>query len=397
MKCEATQELVVGGFTDPRGRRVGLGALLVGYFDGRRLRVRRQGRHRLRYGAAAVDCASGWIRSASTVRRSRRAPACHAAGAHWVRPEVVVQVAFTEWTVHGKLRHPRLLGLRIDKSARAGDEGAARDHASREGAVSRRWHHQGRAGRVLRTRRAGDGAAPAPPAITMERFPNGIGEKGFIQKDVSKGFPSWLKRFEAPKKGGTVHYPLANDRRSLQWLANQNAVTLHVWPSRAPRIDRPDLCVFDLDPVARRARSAARRDAAAARRARGARSRELGEDVGIEGLSRRGAACRRAPRSTTRPRSRIASRASWSSAARATLTQAFSKAERDGRIYIDTGRNRAGATFAAAYTVRARSRARRSPHRARGTRSKTGRSIRRASPCAPWPSASPRSATSGRT
>ena len=84
--------------------------------------------------------------------------------------------------------------------------------------------------------------------ITMERFPNGIGEKGFIQKDVSKGFPSWLKRFEAPKKGGTVHYPLANDRRSLQWLANQNAITLHVWPSRTPRIDRPDLCVFDLDP-----------------------------------------------------------------------------------------------------------------------------------------------------
>ena len=78
--------------------------------------------------------------------------------------------------------------------------------------------------------------------ITMERFPAGIDAKGFIQKDVSKGFPAWLKRVEAPKKGGVVHYPLAGDRRSLQWLANQNAVTLHVWPSRTPRLDRPDIC-----------------------------------------------------------------------------------------------------------------------------------------------------------
>ena len=84
--------------------------------------------------------------------------------------------------------------------------------------------------------------------ITMERFPAGIGAKGFLQKDVVKGFPAWLKRVEAPKKDGTVHYALANDRRSLQWLANQNTITMHVWPSRAPRLDRPDICVFDLDP-----------------------------------------------------------------------------------------------------------------------------------------------------
>ena len=85
--------------------------------------------------------------------------------------------------------------------------------------------------------------------ITMERFPGGIGGKGFLQKNVVKGYPPWLKRVEAAKKGGTVHYPLAGDRRSLQWLANQNAITLHVWASRAPRLDRPDLCIFDLDPA----------------------------------------------------------------------------------------------------------------------------------------------------
>ena len=117
MKCEATQELVVGGFTDPQGSRVGLGALLVGYFDGTdfvfagkvgtgldtaRLLELRARLDRLRLASPPFTRGTGLPR----------------AGAHWARPEVVVQVAFTEWTVHGKLRHPRLLGLRDDKAAR---------------------------------------------------------------------------------------------------------------------------------------------------------------------------------------------------------------------------------------------------------------------------------------
>src|SRR4030095_12854487 len=86
--------------------------------------------------------------------------------------------------------------------------------------------------------------------VTMERYPAGIGAKGFMQKDVSKGFPSWLERVEAPKKDGVVHYPLVRDPRGLLWLANQNCITPHVWVSRAPDLFQPDLCVFDLDPAA---------------------------------------------------------------------------------------------------------------------------------------------------
>jgi bifunctional non-homologous end joining protein LigD len=117
MKCEATQELVVGGFTDPQRSRVGLGALLVGYFEGEDFvfagkvgtgftdALLRDLRHRF----------DRLERSSSPFTKSVGLPK---KGAHWVKPEVVVQVAFTEWTVHGKLRHPRLLGLRIDKKAR---------------------------------------------------------------------------------------------------------------------------------------------------------------------------------------------------------------------------------------------------------------------------------------
>ena len=84
--------------------------------------------------------------------------------------------------------------------------------------------------------------------VTMERYPSGIGQKGFLQKDVSKGFPEWLERVEVPKKGGVVHHPLVRDTRSLLWLANQNCITPHVWTSRVPDLYQPDICVFDLDP-----------------------------------------------------------------------------------------------------------------------------------------------------
>jgi ATP-dependent DNA ligase len=116
MKCEATQELVVGGFTDPQGGRVGLGALLVGYFEhddfvfagkvgtGFDTKLLLDLRARL----DALEIAAPPFTRAVGLPRLR---------AHWVRPEIVVQVAFIEWTVHGKMRHPRLLGVRPDKPA----------------------------------------------------------------------------------------------------------------------------------------------------------------------------------------------------------------------------------------------------------------------------------------
>lgn len=117
MKCEASQEFVVGGFTDPQGARVGLGALLVGYYENddfvfagkigtgfdTKLLVA------LRARLDAIE------RPASPFTKAKGLPRLRA---HWVHPEIIVQVAFIEWTVHGKLRHPRLLGVRYDKNPR---------------------------------------------------------------------------------------------------------------------------------------------------------------------------------------------------------------------------------------------------------------------------------------
>lgn len=110
MKCEVTQPFVVGGFTDPQGRRVGLGALLVGHFENDDF-------------VFAGKIGTGFDTKLLLELRARldtleiekppftKATGLPRLGAHWVRPEIVVHVAFIEWTVHGKLRHPRLLGV----------------------------------------------------------------------------------------------------------------------------------------------------------------------------------------------------------------------------------------------------------------------------------------------
>jgi bifunctional non-homologous end joining protein LigD len=113
MKCELTHDFVVGGFTDAQGTRIGLGALLVGYYEGDDF-------------VFAGKVGTGFDTKLLKELRARfdeteleKTPFTKAKGlprvrAHWVRPEVVVRVAFIEWTVHTKLRHSRLLSVRTD-------------------------------------------------------------------------------------------------------------------------------------------------------------------------------------------------------------------------------------------------------------------------------------------
>jgi bifunctional non-homologous end joining protein LigD len=117
MKCEEGQEFVVGGFTDPQGARSGLGALLVGYYEGEEF-------------VFAGKVGTGFDTKLLVELRARfdkielaKPPFTKAEGlprvrAHWVKPELVVQVAFLEWTGGGKLRHSRFLGVRTDKAPR---------------------------------------------------------------------------------------------------------------------------------------------------------------------------------------------------------------------------------------------------------------------------------------
>jgi bifunctional non-homologous end joining protein LigD len=189
--------------------------------------------------------------------------------------------------------------------------------------------------------------------LTMERFHRGIGDKGFFQKNVNrgKGTPEWLETVTVPKKDGIVNYPVLRDERGLEWMANQNCITPHVWTSRAPDLWHPDICVFDLDPLD---------DDMTMLRAAALLVRDLLAELG----------CRSWVKTSGSKGFHIVipldRQTDWTVAARFAhavgreavrrdpmhLTQEFYKTDRAGRILVDTGRNEIGATYAATYAVR---------------------------------------------
>jgi len=189
--------------------------------------------------------------------------------------------------------------------------------------------------------------------VTLERFPAGIERKGFIQKDAGRTAPAYVERVEVPKKGGTSTYALVNDERALLWMTNLNTITPHVWVSRVPDLTRPDLCVFDLDPSV---------DDAAAVRAAALLVRALLGELDLESSIKTSGS--KGFHLVVALDGTADSEAVWrfSHAFGGLLvkrhpdvfTQEFIKADRAGRILIDTGRNGFGATFAAAYAVRPR-------------------------------------------
>ena len=274
--------------------------------------------------------------------------------AHWVRPEIVVQVGFIEWTGHRKLRHPRLLGGAVMKRAPSASA------TTRAGVVITHpekllFPDDG----ITKGDVAAYYEAIAPVMVphvrnrpvTMERFPAGIGRKGFIQKDVSKGFPAWLERVEVPKKDGVVHHPLVTDARSLLWLANQNSITPHVWTSRAPDLYHPDICVFDLDPSV---------DSPDMLKTAALQLRDVLDELGLPSWVKTSGSKGFhivVPLDGSADTGQVANFAHAVGTLLVVrdpknLTQEFHKVDRGRRILIDTGRNGYSATFAAAYALR---------------------------------------------
>ncbi len=187
--------------------------------------------------------------------------------------------------------------------------------------------------------------------VTMERFHSGIASKGFFQKNIPKGAPEWLETVAVPKKDGVVNYPVITDARGIMWLANQNCITPHVWTSRVPELFHPDVCVFDLDPLdddveAMRSATLLLRDLltelGCTSWVKTSGSKGFHVVVPLDGVADSGQVARFGHRVGRLLVERDPEH----------MTQEFYKADRGGRILIDTGRNEFGATYAAAYAVR---------------------------------------------
>jgi len=117
-KCENSQEFVIGGYTDPQGSRAGFGALLIGYYDAAG-RLVYAGKVGTGFDNATLATLLQAMEGLEESRPPFQAGKLPRTAVHWIRPELVGEVGFSEWTSAGQLRHPRYLGLRRDKDARA--------------------------------------------------------------------------------------------------------------------------------------------------------------------------------------------------------------------------------------------------------------------------------------
>jgi bifunctional non-homologous end joining protein LigD len=274
IKCEQRQEFVIGGYTDPSGSRQRFGALLVGWYDGRTLR------YAGKVGTGFTDISLRDLHS-KLKRLEQGKPAFvnaptgyEAKGVHWVRPELVAEVRFAEWTQEGILRQPSFQGLRKDKPARligrerpvpAADQPTAMGSEQRpvkkrkQSRLATRLTHPDRVlfpdlgltkeGLVHYYEQVADRILPhlRGRPLTLLRCPQGY-QECFYQKHVNETVPKAIGRVEIKEDGGRATYMIADSLEALIGLVQMGVLELHTWGATRDRLDRPDRLTFDLDP-----------------------------------------------------------------------------------------------------------------------------------------------------
>jgi bifunctional non-homologous end joining protein LigD len=286
IKTHARQEAVIAGFTQPRGSRKDIGALVLGVYEGSDLRyIGHAGG-----GLGAQALAELRARLDPLVQKECpfvRKPKTNMP-VQWVAPRLVCEVSFQEWTSDGLLRQPVVLGLREDKPARS----VRREiEAPVENEIDEKARHMASSKRKSEeSTSARSQSSAAEPALTnldkiywpdegytkgdviayyrelapvilpylrdrpesLNRHPNGIAGKSFFQKNVGKQPPpQWVETVAIEAYGGATitKYLLCQDAASLLYLANLGCIELNPWNSRVGHLDHPDYAILDLDPV----------------------------------------------------------------------------------------------------------------------------------------------------
>ena len=398
VKSSNREEFVIGGYTDP-GIRGGFGALLLGYHNRD---------HELVYaGKVGTGFTDAFLKSfrkrldAIVQKESPffdlRRPVGEARGAHWVRPQLVAQVAFTEWTRGGHLRHPSFLGLREDKSANT----VVRDRALKPAELPRAAKSSGK-------ERSRSAATPASPAfvpsgidgegtlagvrmtspdkvffsddditklelaqyylavarwilphvanrpLSLVRCPEGAEKECFFQKHPGVATPKSIRLVPVKEKNTIRNYLVVDRVEDLVSLAQIGALEIHVWGSRADKLEFPDRMIFDLDPDPAVPWSRVIDSAH--------QIRLFLKDVGLESFVKTTGGKGLHIVVPLQRRQEWDEVKSFSKAVAGLIEQAdpkhftsnMSKAARRGKIYIDYLRNGRTATAIAAYSTRAR-------------------------------------------
>ena len=242
---------MIGGYTAPQGSRTDFGALLVGYYEDGRLR------YAGKVGTGFDQADARRARRAAARARARRQPFADAEpiprATHWVEPELVGQIGFSEWTRDGRLRHPRYPRPARRQARPRGRQGAPRLTVEITSPGKLLFPADGvtKADLASYYERVAEWMLPhiRGRPLSLQRFPAGIAQRGFFHKDVPDYFPDWVERVEVAKHDGSVTHALAGNVDTLVYLVGQNTITPHVWLSRADRIHQPDRLVVDLDPA----------------------------------------------------------------------------------------------------------------------------------------------------
>jgi bifunctional non-homologous end joining protein LigD len=269
-KCVQRQEFVIGGFTDPEGMRAGIGALLIGYYEGDRLgfcgKVGTGFTHKL-----ALE-----LRARLDRIEQKRCPfspppaGSLGRNAHWVKPELVGEVEFTEWTSDGKIRHPSFQGLRADKEPKQirREKPIETTETSRKGSSHRAQvtvgsvpiSHPDRilypdlkltkidVARYYESIKEWIVPHVAGRPLTLVRCPEGISGECFFMKHSKVWAPKALRRVRIKEKAKLGEYLIADDISGVVSLAQMGVLEIHTWNSIVEDVERPNRLVFDLDP-----------------------------------------------------------------------------------------------------------------------------------------------------
>ncbi len=279
VRSSRSADVVVVGFTEPKGSLKGLGALHIAGLEGdSQVYLGRVG--------------TGFTESDRLAMRALLDPlvtpepvvegAIAEGGDHWVAAHIVAEVRYLERTEDGLLRQPVFVRPRDDKEprecsaperrSRQGDEAAERSLESdaTRGAIAGVtpdegdpvlsnpdkvfWPREGYTKRDLFEfyRSVAPWILPylEDRPLVLTRFPDGIDGKSFYQKNVPVSAPEWIRteRVESESSDKAIDYFVADDRASLLYMANLGSIPLHIWASRVASVDRPDWCILDLDP-----------------------------------------------------------------------------------------------------------------------------------------------------
>jgi bifunctional non-homologous end joining protein LigD len=263
IKISLRQEAVIAGFTEPKGNRQHFGALVLGlYRHGKLEYIGHTG------GGFNDKSLEATIKKLKKITRKESpfavVPKTNAP-VTWVKPELICEVTFHEWTKDHIMRQPIFLGLRDDKAAsEVEDEVSAKKEAKHEKIGKQTvtltnlskvfWPKEGYTKGDLIEYYSEMSKVLLPYLIdrpeSLLRYPDGITGQGFYQKNVSNLTADWLKTIKIHSNSGdkTVEYLLCQDKETLLYIINLGCIDLHPWASRKGSLSHPDFIILDLDP-----------------------------------------------------------------------------------------------------------------------------------------------------